>query len=147
MKNEFELAFNEVIEEKQLPQDVVLEAVKAAMVSAYRRSKNASNAQHIEADVDSETGQVSIYAEKEVVETVEDTRTEVSIKDAREVDPEVEIGGMVIVESTPKNFGRVAAQTARQVIQQRIREAERESNAGFCETEMDKISCAERVRL
>ena len=78
MKNEFELAFNEVLEEKQLSQEVVLEALKAAMVSAYRRSKNASNAQLIEAEVDSETGQVSIYAEKEVVEEVEDSRTEVS---------------------------------------------------------------------
>lgn len=127
MKNEFELAFNEVLEEKQLPQEVVLEALKAAMVSAYRRSMNASNAQLIEAEIDSETGKVSIFAEKEIVDTVEDERTEVSLKEARKVDPEAELGGMVVVESTPKNFGRVAAQTARQVIQQRIREAERES--------------------
>ena len=69
---------------------------------------NASNAQLIEANIDSETGKVSIYAEKEIVETVEDERTEVSLEDAREVDPESEVGGMVIVESTPKNFGRVA---------------------------------------
>ncbi len=127
MKNEFELAFNEVLEEKQLPQDVVLEALKAAMVSAYRRSMNASNAQLIEAEINSETGKVSIFAEKEIVDTVEDERTEVSLTEARKVDPEAELGGMVVVELTPKNFGRVAAQTARQVIQQRIREAERES--------------------
>ncbi len=139
MKNEFELAFNEVLEEKQLPQEVVLEALKAAMVSAYRRSKNASNAQLIEAEVDSETGQVSIYAEKEVVEEVEDSRTEVSFEEAREVDPEVEIGGMVVVESTPENFGRVAAQTARQVIQQRIREAERESQFDYYSKQIGEI--------
>jgi transcription termination/antitermination protein NusA len=70
---------------------------------------------------------VIIYAEKEVVETVQDTRTEVSLTDAQKVEPAAEIGGMVIVESTPKDFGRVAAQTARQVIQQRIREAERDT--------------------
>jgi transcription termination/antitermination protein NusA len=127
MKNEFVLAFNEVLEEKQLPKEVVLEALEAAMVSAYRRAVNASTAQEIKAVVDPETGKVSIYAEKEVVDSVQDPRTEVSLKDAQQVEPEAEVGEMVVVESTPKDFGRVAAQTARQVIQQRIREAERET--------------------
>jgi len=127
MKNEFILAFNEVLEDKQLPRDVVLEALQAAMVSAYRRSVNASNAQHIDAVIDPETGKVKIFAEKEVVETVEDSRTEVLLENAVKVDPEAKIGSMVIVETTPRNFGRVAAQTARQVIQQRIREAERDA--------------------
>ena len=126
MKNEFALAFNEVLEEKQLPKDVVLEALEAAMVSAYRRAVNASNAQHVEAKVDIETGKVLIYAEKEVVDTVQDPRTEVSLVDAHKVDGEAQLGAMVVVETTPRNFGRVAAQTARQVIQQRIREAERD---------------------
>lgn len=72
MKNEFVLAFNEVLEEKQLPKEIVLEALQAAMVSAYRRAVMASNAQHVEANVDPETGKVTIYAEKEVVETVQD---------------------------------------------------------------------------
>jgi N utilization substance protein A len=127
MKNEFVLAFNEVIEDKQLPREVILEALEAAMVSAYRRAVNASNAQQIEASVDIETGKVTIYAEKEVVDAVQDARTEVALKDARKVNKETAIGEMVVVESTPRNFGRVAAQTARQVIQQRIREAEREA--------------------
>jgi transcription termination/antitermination protein NusA len=127
MKNEFVLAFNEVLEEKQLPKDVVLEALEAAMVSAYRRAVNASTAQEIKAIVDPETGKVSIYAEKEVVDAVQDSRTEVSLMEARQVESEAEIGEMVVVESTPKDFGRVAAQTARQVIQQRIREAERDT--------------------
>jgi N utilization substance protein A len=126
MKNEFVLAFNEVLEEKQLPKDVVLEALEAAMVSAYRRAVNASNAQHVEAKIDPETGKILISAEKEIVETVQDPRTEVSLKDATKVDPEAKLGGIVVVETTPRNFGRVAAQTARQVIQQRIREAERD---------------------
>jgi transcription termination/antitermination protein NusA len=127
MKNDFVLAFNEVLEEKQLPKDVILEALEAAMVSAYRRAVNASNAQDVKAKIDPETGKVSIFAEKEVVEVVQDSRTEVSLDEAVGIEPEAELGGMVLVESTPKDFGRVAAQTARQVIQQRIREAERDS--------------------
>jgi N utilization substance protein A len=127
MKNEFVLAFNEVLEEKGLPKDVVLEAIEAAMVSAYRRAVNASSAQHVEAKIDPETGRVIVYAEKEVVDDVQDDRTEVALPVAQQIDPTIELGGMVIVESTPKDFGRVAAQTARQVIQQRIREAERDT--------------------
>lgn len=131
MKNEFALAFNEVLEEKQLPKEVILDALEAAMVSAYRRAVNASNAQHVEAKVDPETGEVSISAEKEVVKDVEDQRTEVLLEDALKVEPDAELGSMVIVETTPNSFGRVAAQTARQVIQQRIREAEREAQLEY----------------
>lgn len=125
MKNDFVAAFNMLLEDKQLPRDVIMEALEAAMISAYRKTVNASNAQHVVAKIDQETGKVSIFAEKEVVELVQDPRTEVSLEDAHEVEPESEFGSMVVVESTPKDFGRVAAQTARQVIQQRIREAER----------------------
>lgn len=127
MKNEFVLAFNEVLEEKGLPQDVVLEALQLALASAYRKHVNASNNQRVDAVIDLHTGKVTIYAEKEVVDKVLDPRTEVSLEEARKVDEQATIGSMVIVESTPANFGRVAAQTARQVIQQRIREAEREA--------------------
>jgi N utilization substance protein A len=131
MKNEFTLAFNEVLEEKGLPREVVLGALEAAMVSAYRRSVNASNAQHVEAKIDPITGEVTVFAEKEVVDEVQDERTEVILAEAREVDPEADFGDMVVVESTPNDFGRVAAQTARQVIQQRIREAEREAQFNY----------------
>jgi N utilization substance protein A len=139
MKNEFALAFNEVIEDKQLPREVILEAIEAAMVSAYRRAVNASNAQNIEARVDSETGQVSIFAEKEVVDIVQDDRTEVSFEVARKYDPDTEMGNLVLVESTPEDFGRVAAQTARQVIQQRIREAERDVQFNHFEEQAGEI--------
>ena len=131
MKNEFMLAFNEVLEEKGLPKEVVLEALEAAMVSAYRRAVNASQAQLVEAKVNPETGEVTVFAEKEVVDSVQDDRTEVSLEQAIKIDPIAELGGMVVVESTPSNFGRVAAQTARQVIQQRIREAERDSQMKY----------------
>ena len=90
MKNEFALAFNEVLEDKGLPKDVVLEALQAAMVSAYRRSVNASSAQHVEALIDSDTGKVRIFAEKEVVDGVQDDRTEVLLKVAQGVDPDAD---------------------------------------------------------
>jgi len=139
MKSEFELAFNEVLEDKDLPKDVVLEALKSAMVSAYRRAVNASSAQHVEAEIDLETGHVSILAEKEVVDDVQDDRTEVALSTARRINPEIQIGDMLIVESTPPSFGRVAAQTARQVIQQRIREAEREVQYNHFITQVGEI--------
>jgi N utilization substance protein A len=139
MKNEFVLAFNEVIEERQLPKEVILKALESAMVSAYRRSVNASSAQEVEARVDPETGEVTIFAEKEVVESVEDDRTEVSLDDALKVNSEAAPGMMVLVESTPGDFGRVAAQTARQVIQQRIRDAERQLQLEFYEKQLGEI--------
>jgi len=127
MRNEFNLAFNEVLEEKGLPREIIIKALESAMVSAYRRSVNASQAQVIDAKVDMDTGKVTIFAEKEVVEEVLDDRTEVNLEDAQRFNKEAELGMMVSVETTPKNFGRVAAQTARQVIQQRIRDAERQA--------------------
>jgi len=139
MKNEFALAFNEVLEEKQLPKEIILSAIESAMVSAYRRAVNASNAQQVDAKIDPETGQVTIFVEKEVVEDVQDDRTEVLLEDARRVSPEVNLGDMAIVESTPKDFGRVAAQTARQVIQQRIREAERQMQSDYFEKQVGEI--------
>lgn len=139
MKNEFMLAFNEVLEEKGLPKNVVLEALEAAMVSAYRRAVNASQAQLVEAKINPETGEVTVFAEKEVVDSVQDERTEVSLEQARTIDPNAELGGMVVAVSTPSNFGRVAAQTARQVIQQRIREAERDSQMKYYAKQVGEI--------
>ncbi|MFH2102248.1 MAG: transcription termination factor NusA [Chloroflexota bacterium] len=139
MKNEFALAFNEVLEEKQLPREIILAAIESAMVSAYRRSVNASSAQLVEAKVDPDSGQVTIFVEKEVVDDVQDERTEVLLDEARQVNPDAVPGDMVVVESTPKDFGRVAAQTARQVIQQRIREAERQAQAEYFERQVGEI--------
>ena len=139
MKNEFTLAFNEVLEDKGLPREIILEALESAMVSAYRKSVNASTEQHIEAKVDMETGKVTVFAQKEVVESVENEITEVELSVARQVDPEAQLGDLVIVESTPSDFGRVAAQTARQVIQQRIRDAERKAQVSYYEKQLGEI--------
>ncbi len=138
-KNEFAVAFNEVLEEKQLPKDIILSAIESAMVSAYRRAVNASAAQHVEAKIDPDTGKVIVFAEKEVVEDIMDDRTEVLLDVARKVNPEVQLGDMAIVETTPADFGRVAAQTARQVIQQRIREAERSAQLEYFQRQVGEI--------
>ena len=125
MKTEFALAFKQVLNDKNLPEEIIVEAIQDAMVSAYRRSVNASSAQKVEAEIDLESGDVVVFVEKEVVEDIQDDRTEVLIEEARKVNPDTELGDLEMVESTPEDFGRVAAQTARQVIQQRIRQAER----------------------
>lgn len=140
MKSELTLAFNEITERFGLPRDTVMEALEAAMVSAYRRSVNASSQQSVEAEIDLATGQVTIYSEKEVVEDIESPQTETTLEKAREVDPDAQLGDLVIVESTPKDFGRVAAQTAKQVILQRLREAERDAQyEEFIEREGDMV--------
>jgi transcription termination/antitermination protein NusA len=138
-KNEFALAFNEVLEEKQLSKEIILGAIESAMVSAYRRAVNASTAQHVEAKIDPDTGKVTVSAEKEVVEDVQEPKTEVLLEEARKVNPEAQLGDMVVVETTPSDFGRVAAQTARQVIQQRIREAERSNQMQYFERQVGEI--------
>ena len=139
-KNDFALAFNEVLEEKQLAKDIVVAAIESAMVSAYRRAVGASTAQQVEAKLDPETGVVTVYAEKEVVEdNIIDESTEVLLEEARKVNPEVQPGDMLIIETTPADFGRVAAQTARQVIQQRIREAERSNQMQYFERQVGEI--------
>ena len=126
MKNQFLLAFNELCKEKNLPAETVLDALKNALVSAYRRNTSVSSVQKVTADLDPRTGELAIFAEKEVAESIIDTRTEILLEDARKFDPKAELGDLVMAESTPKDFGRIAAQTAKQVILQRVREAERD---------------------
>ena len=138
-KNEFSLAFNEVLEDKQLSRDVIIAAIESAMVSAYRRAVHASAAQHVEAKIDPDSGKVEVFAEKEVVEDIFEPKTEVLLEEARKFDPDAQLGDTVVVESTPENFGRVAAQTARQVIQQRIREAERSNQMEYFERQVGEI--------
>jgi len=127
MKSEFLLAFNQICSERNLPKEVVLDALQTALVSAYRRNMNVSSAQNVTAKIDGNTGQAKIFCEKEVVEAAQDERTEVSLDQACKIVPGAKIGDMVMIECTPEDFGRIAAQTAKQVILQRIREAERDA--------------------
>jgi len=139
MKTEFALAFKQVINDKNLPEEIIVEALQDAMVSAYRRAVNASSAQKVEAEIDLESGEVTVFVEKEVVEDIQDDRTEVLIEVARGVNPDTQLGDLEMVESTPDDFGRVAAQTARQVIQQRIRQAERAAQYEYYSNKIGEI--------
>ena len=140
MKSEFALAFNEILEDKGLPKEVIIEAIKAAMVSAYRKSVGASAAQDVQVDIDFDKGTIAVFAQKEVTDSIFDERTEVLLEDARKVDPNCELGDLVMVESTPENFGRIAAQTARQGIQQKIRDAERAAQFEFFSKQVGEVT-------
>lgn len=125
MKSDFMLAINQLCAERKLSREVVLEAVEAALISAYKR--NFGSGTNIEARIEPNTGDVRVFAIKEVVEVVQDQKTEISLDEVQETEPGAELGGSVMIESTPRDFGRIAAQTAKQVILQRIREAERDA--------------------
>jgi N utilization substance protein A len=99
--------------------------VEAALISAYKR--NFGSATNIEARIEPNTGEVRVFAIKEVVEAVQDPKTQVSLEEVRDLDPQAGMGETVMIESTPRDFGRIAAQTAKQVILQRIREAEKDA--------------------
>lgn len=127
MKSDFMMAINQVCHERQLPVETVMEAVEVALASAYKRNYGANQ---ITAKVDTEDGTIKMFIEKEVVEDVFDDKNEIALDNALAVDEEAELGAVVQVEETPENFGRIAAQTTKQVILQRIREAERDALFG-----------------
>jgi N utilization substance protein A len=127
MKSEFLLAFNQICSDRGLPGEVVLDALQMALVSAYRRSTDANPNQVVSAKIDLETGKARVYVEKQVVDEVSDTDLEIALQKARAIQPKVSVGDVVLIESTPDDFGRIAAQSAKQIILQRIREAEREA--------------------
>lgn len=127
MKSDFSLAFNQICAEYGLPREVVLDAVQAALVTAYRRDWKIATTQNVTAEISLETGLARIYLEKIATEAVEDPTTQISLQEAKALKPGVQAEDVVMVDVTPRNFGRIAAQTAKQVIMQRLREAERES--------------------
>ena len=119
-------ALKELEKEKGINQDVVLEAIRTALETGYK--KNFGKATNFSVEIDQENGEYKLYQSKTVVESVENSNLEISLEEARTIDPKFELGDIVKIEIKPKkDFGRIAAQTARQVILQKIREAERES--------------------
>ena len=124
MKSEFQAAINQLASDRNLPTEVIVDAIRAALVSAYKR--DFGQQPNLVATLDSNTGNAHIFAEKQVVEVVEDQTLQIPVENAQQLDPEAMIGSIVRVDITPKNFGRIAAQTAKQVILQRIREAKRD---------------------
>lgn len=123
MSKEMLRAFEALEDEKGISQEVILEALEAALVSAYKR--NYQQAQNVEVNFDVKKGSIKVFAVKEVVDLVMDSQLEVSLEDAHHLNSAYEIGDKIKFEVTPKDFGRIAAQTAKQVIMQRVREAER----------------------
>lgn len=123
MNKDFINAIDDLVKEKGISKDVLIEAIESALVSAYK--KNYGTAQNVRVSIDRENGDVAVLMRRDVVEEVEDEFTEVSLEEALEIDPRYQIGDVVEYQVTPRDFGRIAAQTAKQVVVQRIREAER----------------------
>lgn len=127
MNEEFVGALRELVKEKGICEDLIFTTIQDALVAAYKKNyaNVNTNAQNVKVNIDRETGEIRVYAQKVVVDEVYDDVTEISIEEAKVVSPKYEVDDIVDLEVTPKNFGRVAAQLAKQVVTQRIKEAER----------------------
>ncbi|MEG0679578.1 MAG: transcription termination factor NusA, partial [Carnobacterium sp.] len=123
MSKEMLNALDTLEQEKGIAKEIVIEALEAALVSAYK--KNYGQAQNVEVEFDMKKGDILVYAVKEVVDVVFDSRLEVSLEEALDINSAYELGDSIRFKTVPKDFGRIAAQTAKQVIMQRVREAER----------------------
>ena len=123
MNKEFIQAIADLEKERHIPKDVLIEAIESALVSAYK--KNYGTSQNVRVDIDQENGDINVYMRMDIVDEVEDEYTQISLEEAREIDYRYEVGDVVEYQVTPRDFGRIAAQTAKQVVVQRIREAER----------------------
>ncbi len=123
MNAEFMNALNDLEHEKGLKKDILIEAIEMALISAYKR--HFGNNQNARVEIDPETGEIKVFAIKQVVEEIEEDGAEITVEEAREINPAYEVGDTLETEVTPSEFGRIAAQTAKQVVVQRLREAER----------------------
>ena len=118
------LALEELEKEKGIKKEYLLESIETALLTAYKRNFDALD--NVKIVMDPQTGATHVYSIKEVMEHANDTALEISLEDAKKINKDVDIGDSVEVEIVPRNFGRIAAQTAKQVIIQKLREAERE---------------------
>ncbi|MCM3759487.1 transcription termination factor NusA [Alkalihalobacillus oceani] len=123
MNSDFMDALATLEREKGIQKEVIIEAIEAALISGYKRNFN--QVQNVRVDVNRDTGTIRVFARKTVVEEVFDARLEISLDEAKKINPNYEVDDVVEIEVTPKDFGRIAAQTAKQVVTQRVREAER----------------------
>src|SRR5262249_18863640 len=124
MKSDFLIAITQLAAEKNLPREIVFEAVEAALASAYKKD-NIPGAS-VSVKINPETGMMRVFSHRNVVETVENSDEEVTLREARRIRPDAQLGETVAEEVEVKNAGRIQAQTAKQVVLQRLREAERE---------------------
>lgn len=127
MNQEFIGALKEIVKEKGICEDLIFTTIEDAMVAAYKKNyaNQYTSAQNVKVSIDRETGEIRVYAQKVVVDEVYDEVTEISLEEAKEINPKYAVDDVVDIEVTPRNFGRVAAQLAKQVVTQRIKEAER----------------------
>ncbi|MBY6929829.1 transcription termination factor NusA [Clostridium botulinum] len=127
MNEEFVGALKEIVKEKGVSEDLLFTTIEDAMVAAYKKNYANLNtsAQNVKISINRENGEIHVYAQKMVVDEVYDEVTEISLEEAKAINPKYEVDDIVDLEVTPKNFGRVAAQLAKQVVTQRIKEAER----------------------
>lgn len=124
MNGDFIDALHEIEKEKGISKDIIFDALEAALISSYKKNFGAS--QNVEVEMDKTTGKVKVFSTKEVVEEVENEYLEINLASAKEIDDKYQIGDIAKIETTPKDFGRIAAQTAKQVVIQRIKDAERD---------------------
>jgi len=123
MKTELKAAITQLSAERNLPKEIVLAALESALASAYKKSMPALE-QDIVVKVDPESGEINFYVQKAIVESVTNPNRELSVKDARKLRATAQLGDVINIECTPKNIGRIAVQAAKQVVLQRLREAE-----------------------
>lgn len=141
MNEEFIGALKEIVKEKGVSEDLIFTTIEDALVAAYKKNYANSLAQNVRISMSRETGEINVYAQKDVVDEVYDDTTEISIEKAKDISPRYEVGDVLEVEVTPRSFGRVAAQLAKQVVVQRIKEAERNIIYNeFVEKEYDIIT-------
>ncbi len=127
MKSDFYTAISQIAAERGIPKEAIVDVMERALITAYKRTLgNNPPPMEVTVRLDPQTGAALVYAEKQVVDEVFDDRFEIELGDAQQVKPDAQLGETVIVESTPKDFGRIAAQTAKQVVLQGIKEVERE---------------------
>lgn len=124
MNEDFINALSEIEKEKGISKDVIFDALESALISSYKKNFGAS--QNVEIKMNRDNGKIRVIAMKEVVEEIENEYLEIDLEDAKNIDDKYQIGDIVNIEITPKDFGRIAAQTAKQVVIQRIRDAERD---------------------
>ena len=143
MNQEFIGALKEIVKDKGISEDLLFTTIEDALVAAYKKNYAGptSSAQNVKVTIDRETGEIHVYSQKVVVEEVFDNVTEIGLEEAQEIKPTYDLDDVVDFEVTPKNFGRVAAQLAKGVVTQRIREAERSIIYGeYKEKESDIIT-------
>lgn len=123
MNAEFMRALDALEAEKNIDKEELIDAIEVSIESAYK--KNYGNVQDVDVKLDRDTGEITVYATRDIVENVENLETQISLEEAREIDPTYEVGDVYRKVITPRDFGRIAAQNAKQLIVQRIKEAER----------------------